>query len=112
MLRPLIPLVKDAWDHAFSETIHIATVHAKYGANHLEKELAAGETGNRADGKTQNTTRAQQLAEPHFFTNTFFAFTPPEGGCLKDKPFANPGLCVGFAYIQGPPPKFLQVNNI
>ena len=40
MFKPLIPIVSDAVSHTFAEAIHIATVHAIYGSNHLEKELS------------------------------------------------------------------------
>ena len=36
MLKPLIPVICDAWSHIFAEAEHIATIHAKYGSNHLE----------------------------------------------------------------------------
>ena len=40
ILKPLIPVVEDVLIHCFAEAYHVATVHAKYGNNHLEKELA------------------------------------------------------------------------
>lgn len=40
ILKPLIPVVEDSIEHCFAEAYHIATVHAKYGSNHLEKEIA------------------------------------------------------------------------
>lgn len=61
MLKPLVPLVCDAWNHAFAEARHIASVHAKYGEHHLEKQLAAAEDGstkNEASTKTFDTAPA------------------------------------------------------
>ena len=43
MFKPLIPIVKDTISHTFAEAIHIATVHAIYGANHLQKEISQEE---------------------------------------------------------------------
>ncbi len=40
MIKPVIPVVCDTLSHLFSETEHIATVHATYGINHLQKELS------------------------------------------------------------------------
>ena len=43
MFKPLIPIAEDFLSHSFSEAIHIATVHAIYGSNHLQKELSQQE---------------------------------------------------------------------
>ena len=40
MLQPLIPIAEDAIEHCFAEAYHVATVHAKYGNNHVEIALA------------------------------------------------------------------------
>ncbi len=40
ILKPIIPLAEDSLAHCFAEAYHEATVHAKYGNNHLEKEEA------------------------------------------------------------------------
>ncbi len=56
MFSPTIPLVKDAIAHTFAAAYHIATVHAKYGNNHLEKELA-----NTSDAQSKNQGSEKQL---------------------------------------------------
>lgn len=48
MIKPVIPIVCDTLSHIFSETEHIATVHAMYGINHLEKELSNTTTDNNS----------------------------------------------------------------
>ena len=63
IIKPLIPVVVNAWDHTFAEARHIATVHAKYGAHHLEKQLAPEEKD--ADGKTQNTVKNSEPVQVH-----------------------------------------------
>lgn len=47
ILNPVIPIVSDVLSHEFAEAYHIAMVHAKYGANHLQQELTntANENG-------------------------------------------------------------------
>jgi hypothetical protein len=51
MIRPVIPIVRDAVSHAFALSYHLATVHALYGSHHLEKELDDSST----DGTKKNT---------------------------------------------------------
>jgi hypothetical protein len=46
--------VQDAASHFFAEAIHEATVHAKYGENHLHAEIAS--TGADNDN-TKNDTK-------------------------------------------------------
>lgn len=63
MLKPLIPIVSDAWSHSFAEANHILAIHAKYGANHLEKELASGERDD--NNKSQNTFKPAEPVPVH-----------------------------------------------
>ena len=64
MFKPLIPVISDALSHTFGDAIHLATVHAVYGSNHVEKELA--ETGADTDeSKSQNTTKGQEPMPVH-----------------------------------------------
>ena|SRR3569833_515250 len=63
MLKPLMPLMCDAWDHAFAEANHIATIHARYGANHAEKAVATGEQNDT--NKNQNTTKTNETVPVH-----------------------------------------------
>jgi hypothetical protein len=54
MFKPLIPVISDVYSHVFSEAIHLATVHARYGSNHLAKDLANNSEGNGATQKNLN----------------------------------------------------------
>ena len=54
MFKPLIPLISDMYAHTFGEAIHLATVHAKYGSNHLDRALA----------KAGNNTKEQRNSSP------------------------------------------------
>ena len=40
MLRPLLPIASDTISDTFAQATHITTIHAKYGSNHLQKELS------------------------------------------------------------------------
>ena len=64
MFNPLIAIVKDALSHSFEEAYHISVIHAKYGANHLENELANSAADNN-NGKNQNTVKSEQQAPVH-----------------------------------------------
>lgn len=64
MFKPLVPLVCDAWGHTFAEARHIASVHAKYGAHHLEKQLAA--TEQEGNGKTETNIKSFDTAPFHY----------------------------------------------
>jgi hypothetical protein len=53
----LIPIASDFISHSFSEAIHIATVHAKYGSNHLGREIentTRDNTNNHSSKITEN----------------------------------------------------------
>ncbi|MEO6001453.1 MAG: hypothetical protein ABIN89_31665 [Chitinophagaceae bacterium] len=54
MLKPLIPVISDAYSHTFGEAIHLVSVHAKYGSNHLEQSLAKTGAENSKDQKNLN----------------------------------------------------------
>jgi hypothetical protein len=105
MLKPLIPLVSDATAHALNEAIHISTVHARYGSNHLEVELA-NETSPSENGKTESSVRSEDpfplhtsIAECKFDFNLKSCATQ-----YNDLKFYK--LPDVYILNQGPPPKF------
>ena len=63
IFKPLIPIITDAFEHTFAEAIHIATVHAIYGENHLQKELS--NTADSDRDKSQNTLKGENLISVH-----------------------------------------------
>ncbi len=104
MFKPLIPIISDALSHTFSETIHIETVHAKYGSNHLEKELAASGTDN-ANNKNQNTITSEDQVLIHVASNEI-KYHFGLNSIIKDYPFCKPfTLSSVFIIKAGPPPK-------
>jgi hypothetical protein len=65
IFKPLLPIINDELAHTFAEAIHIATVHAIYGENHLQKELS--DTATDSNGKTQNTVKTEDASTPHIW---------------------------------------------
>lgn len=64
ILQPLIPVAEDALFHCFAEAYHIATVHAKYGNDHVEKEIA-GTNDNNANNNNKNTLKDDNSVRMH-----------------------------------------------
>lgn len=64
MLKPLIPVISNAMSHGFDEAIHISTIHAKYGSNHLQVELA-NTTSEDGSSKNQNTVKSEEPLPVH-----------------------------------------------
>ena len=62
MFKPLLPLINDALSHTFAEAIHIATVHAVYGSNHLEKDLSNTASENSNNKHQAGTNTEDQLS--------------------------------------------------
>jgi len=103
MFRPLMPLVSDLLSHVFAEAIHIATVHAKYGSHHLEKEIEKA-TGDNS--KNHNAVLSQENLTVHISSKEYcYCFYP----CRQNKNY--PVLKIHdiediFIHKQAPPPKF------
>jgi hypothetical protein len=45
VLKPLIPIATDWYQHAFNEIEHVAHVHEIYGSHHLQHEIADAGSG-------------------------------------------------------------------
>jgi hypothetical protein len=110
MFKPLIPVISDVLSHTFSEAIHIATVHAIYGSNHLEKELSNASPDN-ANNKHQNSTNGEDPVPVHVSAQEdvygFYCTGPGKDYCslkLYD-------LKAGFILKNYPPPQILLVKK-
>ena len=105
MFKPLVPLISDAISHTFEDAIHIATVHAVYGDNHVEIELAGTGSDNDAS-KNQNTAKAQDPIPVHVSEETAaYDFTLTEA----DKYYPSLllyNLMGIFISKDAPPPRF------
>ncbi len=105
MLKPLIPIVSDALSHTFSEAIHIATVHAIYGSNHLEKELSDTSPDN-ASNKHQSNANTEDQVQAHLCADEcLYSFS---GNRANNHSFflKRSKLKAGFILKYSPPPKF------
>ncbi len=109
MLRPLLPIVSDAWGHTFNEAIHIATVHAKYGANHLQSVMADNAAQHATGDKNQTTSKPAPAAPWHIPAKAAtYSITQPTNKnrytVLKCERIP------GFISITAPPPKMANHN--
>jgi hypothetical protein len=105
MFKPLLPLVGDFASHFFAEAYHEATVHAKYGAHHVDAEIA--NTGAENDNsKHQNTLKAQEpvpfhiIAQKINYTLSFSSLATIKSSFKEDEFSSLPIL------VPSPPPKF------
>ncbi|HEX8462493.1 MAG TPA: hypothetical protein VF623_13730, partial [Segetibacter sp.] len=64
LFKPLMPVVCDVWSHEFNGLEHIFNVHAKYGTNHVEKELAES-SANDNSNKSQKILKSQDTVAFH-----------------------------------------------
>ena len=65
MFKPLLPVVCDVWSHEFNEIEHVSKVHAKYGANHLQKDLS----NESSENKNQSSLKSEDQVAFHVFEN-------------------------------------------
>jgi hypothetical protein len=65
MLYPMLPIVSDAWSHAFNEIEHITTVHFIYGSNHLEKELVSVGNLGKNNKSSRNSIKITEQFQVH-----------------------------------------------
>lgn len=84
---------------------HIATVHAKYGSNHLATQLA--DTGRDDNSKSQSLVKSVSEVPLHVpVGKSSFIFRSNKANknyCL----FTLHNISEPYIYSQGPPPKFL-----
>lgn len=103
MFKPLTPIITDELSHMFSEAEHIATIHAKYGSHHLEKELAASSTDN--GNKNQSTVTSEEQVLIHLASGEI-KYDFNLNIALQDYPSCKPfTLTSVFISKAGPPPK-------
>ncbi len=55
MVRPVLPIVIDWYQHEFNEIEHLACVHAQYGSQHLQREVAESAAENGQPKKVSCT---------------------------------------------------------
>ncbi len=106
--KPVIPVIEDSVFHCFAEAYHIATVHAKYGSNHLQKQIA-----NTNDDNTNNTNK-NTLKEDNSVTLHIASIQQIQSypiNKLKKLFFIQPQTALNkiFIHVIFPPPKPLDI---
>src|ERR1022692_2264038 len=105
MFKPLLPIVRDVVSHTFAEAIHIATVHAIYGSNHLQKELAQTCDSN-SNNKHQGPNNGQDEVQVHVSATEFICHLFPSAIGIHFQTSGLSPLENGFLAQDAPPPKF------
>lgn len=97
-------MLRDAYEHVFEESIHLATVHAKYGSNHLEAALANSVSDN-ASSKNHKSSQVEQPFSIHLNANQLsYIFCLP-GTHTGHALFILTKPPAIFTSITSPPPK-------
>lgn len=104
LFRPLAPVIGDSAAHFFAAAYHEAMVHARFGAHHVDKEVA--------DGAAENSN-TKQLApartdEPGLSYHNFLATAHPvsNGADISSyNAFPQPSLLGIICLVQSPPPR-------
>ena len=104
MIRCALPVACDAFSHIFNEEEHIATVHAAYGSNHLQAEVAS----TVSDNKTPHHAASVQQDDPtvvHTFPQGYNSNFIVEMPLLSHSDFTSYRLSVADADCINPPPE-------
>ncbi len=105
MLKPLIPLIADVWEHDFNEIEHLLLVHGDYGNHHLQKEIADS-TSNDDHHKNTDILRSEDKVQLHVLVDSF---NPDFNTSITETNFALLRSCILPSVVisqEGPPPKF------
>lgn len=105
IIKPVLPVVSDWWQHEFNEAEHLACIHSVYGSHHLQYEVAEADQG-KDHSKSQNTLKSEDqvpfhlvVSQPKNEFNLSLPLIPFKVLTLRTpSPVIIPG--------DGPPPKF------
>jgi hypothetical protein len=102
-----MPVVCDVWSHEFNGLEHIFNVHAKYGTNHVEKELAES-SANDNSNKSQKILKSQDTVAFHIPQQSISYVFAAAAKKIEYHLFNFQKLqCITISN-QGPPPKFFS----
>lgn len=107
MFKPLIPVLNDAYAHAFAQAIHEATVHARYGNNHLQKDLVAGT--DTANSKSQRACNPEEQFPVHVTTYISDNQIHVERISCNYVLYRPSSIPPGFLSVIAPPPEFFLI---
>lgn len=107
LMRCAIPVACDGLSHIFNEEDHIATVHAMYGSDHLEKEIASEE---KDSNKNQTSVKNEDQVAVHLSIEAFnfIPRTIVDNNTFSGFPFVKPAIIFLSKEIQ--PPRFSLVK--
>ena len=105
IIKPVLPVVSDWWQHEFNEASHLACVHNIYGSHHLQHEVEEAGQG-KDQSKSQHTLKSEDQVPFHMLgSQSKNEFNP----LLSNIPFNILNLLKLSPVIipaDGPPPKF------
>lgn len=104
MFKPLIPVISDTFSHTFNEMSHIATIHAKYGSNHLAAELA--DTGRDENSKSHDTSKPVSEVPVHVATDELNAGLSLNAANKNYCFFTLRDISPVYIFFKAPPPRF------
>ncbi len=104
MFKPLLPLISDALSHDFNEAIHISTVHAIYGDNHVENEMAAASKDEA--GKNGAGIKYEAQTPVHLSGEAFSIASIIKTNSITPALFRLLQLATVYLSQPLPPPKF------
>lgn len=106
MVKPLIPIVNDWWQHEFNEVEHMSHAHAVYGSHHLQHEIA--DTGSHNDHcNNQNILKSDDQVPFHIWVTEYKNDLNITSFDKQFKVINYLKLSSVFIAPQGPPPKFV-----
>jgi hypothetical protein len=105
MLKPLMPIMSDWYEHEFNSIAHEIHVHLVYGHDHVEKKVAESnsEDDHHSDHdlvKSEDNVPFHVLLEEDKNLNNSTHINKKFKVCNYDKPLPV------FISPEGPPPKF------
>ena len=104
VLQPLLVIAQDFLSHTFADAVHIATVHAKYGNNHVEIELEQTNSDNNS-AKNHNSEKSEEQTPVHVFPQLFHHSFNLDLITNQFEPLKSNKLSSAFLSQQTPPPK-------
>jgi hypothetical protein len=104
VLKPLVPVVDDWWQHEFNPIKHQIHVHSIYGSNHLQKELA--KENSNGNSKNQNALKSQDQVSFHVSPEIGKYDSTLNKINIQHFSFISGKLPFVLISNQGPPPKF------
>lgn len=104
MFKPLIPALSDAWEHAFHEMEHKSLVHATFGSQHLQQEMAESNAASD-NGKCSNSLKPGDEVPFHVPVNGYANNQAPKIFIPLSDYLKPVKLSAVFISREGPPPK-------